>query len=116
MESKRSGEETVRAGREAGLLSRLSLRPSSQVEDWAGGADQLQRATPRRGGTVALLCALALTAVALRALSERTGEATHLAKASPSPTISVAHPAVSVAHPAVSVAHPAVSVAHPAGD
>jgi hypothetical protein len=93
MESNRSGEETMQAGREAGLLSRLSLRPSSQVEDWAGGVDPVQRAMPRRGGTVALLCALALAVFALRAFSERTEAASHLAKGSPATVTAVATPA-----------------------
>jgi hypothetical protein len=93
MESNQSGEETMQAGHEAGLLSRLSLRPSSQVEDWAGGAEPVQQATPRRGGTVALLCALALTLFALRAFSERTEAASRLAKGSVSPAVSVTHPA-----------------------
>jgi hypothetical protein len=91
MEIGRSGDEAVRPGNAAGWLSRLSLRPSSQVEDWAGEAPA--RGLRRHGSTVALLCALALTAVALRALAERSDAVTRLARATSTPASSLARPA-----------------------
>jgi hypothetical protein len=83
MDTRRSGEEALRIGNGAGWLSRLSLRPSSQVEDWSGEAPT--RGWQRYGSTAALLCALALTAVVLGAIADRSKGISRIPTTSPTP-------------------------------
>jgi hypothetical protein len=78
MDTKRGSDEAMRGGNGDGLLSRLSLRPSSQVEDWSGEAPA--RGWKQYGNTAALLCALALTAAVLGALADRSGAISSIAK------------------------------------
>jgi hypothetical protein len=83
MDTNRDGDETMRGGNGTGLLSRLALRPSSQVEDWSGEAPA--RGWQRYGSTAALLCALALTAVVLGAIADRSRAISRLPTTSPTP-------------------------------
>jgi hypothetical protein len=84
-------QETVSGSQaEPGWASRLSLRPSSQFDEGSGALGHLPSGTVAR--TVALCCALALSAVALRAFSERSESATRIAKASAAPMTAVARP------------------------
>jgi hypothetical protein len=53
------------------------------VEDWSG--EPPAHGWQRHGSTAALLCALLLTALALRAFADRTEAATRLATTLPTP-------------------------------